>query len=277
MSGDQRDGGGPTSAERRRRPRSAALAVVGGALAIGLAAACSSSGGSSSAGGATATTAAPATSRAPGTTAPATAATTGAAGAGANDARATAITAADLGGTWTELRPGEAWAPTTGGCGSAATASLSPQSAWIGPTFQRGDAKVYVSSTVYVFPTVAEAQAYVAERNSPEYVECKRVELSDNESKTGSGVTYKTAETTNPAIGSNGLEGYTAYTAQTTKDGVTTAANGSISRSTLRKGRVVVSLQVDAVASPTDPAGLFTTAGEEASLAVAQALARAPE
>lgn len=52
---------------------------------------------------------------------------------------------------------------------------------------------------------------------------------------------------------------------------------GSISRSTLRKGRVVVSLQVDAVASPTDPAGLFTTAGEEASLAVAQALAWAPE
>lgn len=184
-------------------------------------------------------------------------------------AKAAGLTQTDLGEGWAEYqKAGGFLAATEEDCitefGSGITDT---DEFYSGPMFRGAGDTAYIYTRAYVFKTEAQAKAFTAARNTEDFTNCKEASDDAAQKKRDANTYVRVTKTTDPGVGSNGLEAYYVEEPGTTNADGTESANGSYSRYTYRSGRVVYVILVDVGQAPD--AASVDSLGAQVNTAVA--------
>lgn len=233
------------------------------AACIGVLAACSGGGSSASSTSSSGSSASPPPSTASSSSNP-----------DAAIAAAATLTAADLGPRYvvdTPAQPAASLDACSTAGGSNPLTALPLSSSQLGALLHRDGTKWYINSFATVFPDEASAQAWMALRAAPAFVECLRAEIEAGQKKANPQVSVETRTNTSDESGA-----HDTYQLRFDDGSGIRDANGQFDRYALRHGRVVLLIGVDVATSSTDPADVQQTFGDDFNGAIDAALARLP-
>ena len=137
-------------------------------------------------------------------------------------AQAGTLQLADFGEGWSEYAAGGTWTPTDESCGYRAAGGpeddLLDGSVLNGPTVQLGDVPGYASSRTYVFPTEADAIAWVEISKSDEWAQCKQEGAQEFQDGNETGLTVSLTTREIESLGENGFESYAQFDGKNADD-----------------------------------------------------------
>jgi len=136
--------------------------------------------------------------------------------------------------------------------GSGVTATDEPYN---GPMFRDVSETAYIYTAASVFRTEADAQAFTAMINTSEFQKCKEAADDAAQKKRDPKTFVRMTTTTDPAVGTGGLDAYLVETPGGLNEDGTEYTSGSYNRYYYRSGRVVYAIQVD-VGLPKDAASV---------------------
>jgi hypothetical protein len=185
-----------------------------------------------------------------------TTATKAAASTVSDDGLATAasVQLADLGPAWTEYQKvGGFKATDKDSCnakfGSPLTAG---DPVYVAPMLRDQTEQTYISTTVFIFETKAQAQAFTTVRNTEEFEQCKGAEDDAAQQQRDPKSFVKLEKIDGPAL-EDGLEAFYQEQAGVKDADGADVVTSSYARYTIRKGRVVYVVSMD-TALPADAA-----------------------